>query len=235
MSVGTLLAPQTELQPWSSLYANSLHVENVVSEGNLSVGGNLTVSGTTSLYTLATSGPVTFGGVLNMAGSPIINAGSISSSGTYTSSGQSIAYFTSPPSATQPIPDSMISQVTLLSNMVAQQGGDITINPAGPLITFNASGFYSISVGLRWIATGFTAAALNAEFYLYDPVSSSSYIVSSASPASGGSLSLTGTIAAKFTAGQQLVLAVYQNSGATQSLGAGQTSTDSFVSVYRLF
>jgi hypothetical protein len=250
MSVGTLLAPQTELQPWSSLYANSLHVETLVADsltvdGNLAINGNLSVTGTSSLYTLDTSGPITAGGVLNMSGHPIINAGSISSgsisasgsissSGTITASGQSLAYYTSPPSATQVIPNNSITQVTLLSDNISSKGADITINPAGPLITFNTLGYYSISIGLQWIQSGFITGAATVYFNLIDTVSLESYLVAAQPASIGGRLALTGSIVAPFAAGQTLGLYVYQNSGGNETLGSGLPSPDSFVSVYRL-
>jgi hypothetical protein len=65
MSVGTLLAPQTELQPWSSLYANSLHVESLTSTGTIVSSGQsfeyyTSAPGGTQSIPNATATPITF-------------------------------------------------------------------------------------------------------------------------------------------------------------------------------
>jgi hypothetical protein len=239
MSVGSLLAPQTELQPWSHLYANTLSVdtldvENLVVDGNLTVNGNLSVTGTTSLYTLATSGPITAGGVLNMAGSPIINAGSISSgaiesSGTISASAQSIVCYTNALAGSQTIPTDTVTPVTFLTNQIVSKGGGITWNPGSGTLVFNQSGFYSISVGLSWGVFSNAGGANIVQFYLLDV---GPYIKSSISINQNGLPALTGSIQKQFSAGQTLTLNVFQNSSVSQILGDGNFA--SFISVYQL-
>jgi hypothetical protein len=248
MSVGTLLAPQTELQPWSNLYANQLNVENLVAagltlEGDLNMNGhniigadNITATGTITGGTVtgsAISGGSISGTSLAISGTSSltgsVSAGSIASTGSISASGQSMICYTNALAGSQSIPNNTVTAVTFLTNQIVSKGSAITWNPGSGTLVFNQAGYYSISVGLSWAAFPNAGGANIVQFYLLDI---GPYIKASMSINQNGAPALTGSIQKQFAAGQTLTLNVLQNSSVSQTLGDGNFA--SFISVSQL-